>query len=229
MHRKILAICSALVALGAFAMVPAMASAVTLKHGATTLATGTKITALNEEHALFVAGGTTVTCNENWMTGTVHANTGGTGANSLMGTISAASFNNAGGKDCTSGLGEVKVKIPTLEAGKHWCISNTKTADEWQLQGGACTGAVEQLKFVLTFTSILGAEVTCEYGSEESKPVTGSFTTGTAPATLKVEKEPPFIRLNANGLCPETGKITKMAFNLYTDNLNKEGLTITNP
>src|SRR3954454_8041445 len=64
MQRKILAICAALVALGALAIAPTMVSAATLKDTSggvvTTLAAGAKITAYSTGTALFKGSGLTV-------------------------------------------------------------------------------------------------------------------------------------------------------------------------
>jgi hypothetical protein len=213
MYRKILGICTALIAFGAFAILPAMASAspvLTEKGTVGGLPTGTKITATNTGDAIFQAGSLSVKCNENWLTGTVVKNNG----SEIEGTIENAKFQASYKTEtrCDGGelLGATRVKTTlTNEGGKtHWCIKSTKTADQWELLGAGCGSAGE-----LTF--ILEGNITCSY--KRSGSVGGTFTTNEEPAKLTVTGEPEFVKDEGSFLCPASGKITTMVFDLYTD------------
>jgi hypothetical protein len=241
MQRKILAIVTALVVLGALAIVPAMASAVVLTHAGTRVlstqdtATPPKITGLGDEHGLFVgSNGTTVTCNDYWMTGDLHRNTGLPGT-IVEGTIEKATFHNETGgvtEDCSSSPFPnlpVKVTIPALtnEPGGtgHWCVyGNSELGDEVELKGLNCTGVGNGIiTFILKFTG----GPTCKYKREAS--IKATFVTNVTPATLKVVGEPEFVLHGSEGLgCPASGKITKMAFRLYTDKATESEST-SNP
>lgn len=217
MHKKLITACLALVAFAAMAVVPALASASpVLTDASGTVAVGSKISATSTttENAIFKAGSTEVKCNENKMTGTVKTNSGSL----IEGTIESASFASeltSEATDCDGGelFGPTTVDIPGLVAGKsHWCIKSTKTADQWELIGANCGTASGTLTFVLT-----GKFLTCRY--TRSTSVVGTFTTNTSPATLKVTGEPEFTGTGEGNsfLCPATGKITTMNFDLYTD------------
>lgn len=236
MHKKILAICAALVA---FAIVPAVASASpVLTENGTALAASVKITALSTktENAVFAAGSTEVKCNENWMTGTVHRNK----ENIVEGTIEKAEFRSnltTSGTDCDGGslLGPTVVEIPDLTnfggTGEkaHWCIKTVPKTDEWELEGRSCTSTVAPtLTFILRSTGGLK----CAY--IRTATVRGTFTTNSTPVTLKVTGEPEFTGAGEGNsfLCPGAGKIRSMDFDLYTDTATeaeseKDGLTIS--
>jgi len=198
MHKKILAICAALVAL---AVVPAAASAspvLTTSAGAT-VATGSKLTAVNNGSIVFTgSNGVNVTCSSSTMGGQVKTNSG----TLIEGTIESATFTGAGGGKCSSnGLGEVGVTVPGLKAGtSHWCIKTTKTADAFELIGANCGTASGTLTFILH--TAVGE---CQYTRTSS--VTGTFTTNVVPATLTLGGEPEFTRENSNALCPSSGKL----------------------
>jgi len=223
MHKKILAICAALVALGALVVAPTMASAATLKDTTTgavedTLAVGAKILAISEETSVFQAGSLNVECNENYLTGEVHQNNG----TQILGTITHAKFQGPESETkCKSSLGATRVTIPALtnEGGTgHWCVQSVPEEDKFQVFGRSCTEAGNG---VLTFVLDAPLGVTCRYKRE--LPVTGTLTTNTnhEAATLSVTGEPVFNREEtSSGLCPpasEPGKIKSMKFRLYTD------------
>jgi hypothetical protein len=225
MHKKILAICAALVAIGALAIPAAASAAVTLREGGASLAAGAKITATQDTTdpiSVFSASGLLVECNENWMTGVIHRNDG----TNVEGTIESAKFQsnlNETGTACKSPqLGPTTVTIPILtnepKTGEgrgegHWCIKNIAGEDKFEVQGRACTSTGTQ-----TLTFILESSIaTCSY--TRSTPVSGTFTTttGANATTLSVTGEPEFSRESGGILCPAVGKITKMKFELFTD------------
>jgi hypothetical protein len=225
MNRKILGICTALAALVALAIVPAMGLATSpVLTYAKAVATGQKITAIGEETAEFVgSNGVSWSCNDFWLTGSVHKNS----ETEITFTIEGASFANGtdtgGTEDCSSSLGvAVKVTIPGLtnEGGtKHWCIrTNNELLDEFDLKGKGCTDeGAEELTFKLNFTGLLD----CAY--KRSTPLTGSYTTNSSPATLKLNHESVFIlheQMKTSIFapnCPDSEKLVKLSANLYTD------------
>src|SRR4051794_21214157 len=155
MHRKILGICAALVAIGALMAIPALAAAspVVTENGVK-VETGKKIVAIGEEKSEFNAGSgiLKVACDDFWLTGTLVANTGTT----IQGTIERASFNNKNAttgetEPCSGTLGATTVSIPGLVAGtSHWCLhAAEKPADQFSLVGANCGTATGTVTFVL--------------------------------------------------------------------------------
>ncbi len=217
MQRKLLSIC---LALAIFAIVPATASATFLtdtnSEGVTRLLpVGAKVKAISEGTAIFRAGSLEVKCNENFMTGTVVRNDG-----IVEVTIKDAKFQSNLTPEptkCQSSLGNTTVTIPALtnEAGKtgHWCLK-TKANDEFDVFGRNC--GVEG-NGVLTFIlDVAGQE--CGYKREAA--ASGHFTTPPEhkPSTFRITNEPTFVRhVGSTLFCPAEGKITEMAFFLYTD------------
>ncbi len=216
MHRKLLGIC---LALAAFAIIPATASATFLTDtsgGSTTLVkVGSKIKAISEETTIFQAGELRVECNENFITGTVVKNNG-----SVEVTIEDARFQSNLTNEptkCKSSLGNITVTIPALtnEGGtKHWCIKNG-IANNFNLFGRSCNEEGNgTLTIVFHFSSF-----SCYY--DRSTAISGAFTTpGEHKAsTLSVIGAPIFIREPPSNelFCPKELSITTMKFNLFTD------------
>jgi hypothetical protein len=209
MHKKILAICAALVALGALAIPAAASAAVTLREAGTTVATGSALLAKGSGESIFSAGELTVTCTNNNMTGEVVKNNGTT----VEGTIKTASFKGAEAEEKCKGssfIGATKVDIPGLVSGSsHWCVKNIAGEDKFELIGANCGTAAGTLTFTLT-----GAFINCSY--TRSSAVTGTFTTttGLTATTLTLGANQTFN--SEGGFCPATGSITKMKFTLFT-------------
>jgi hypothetical protein len=229
MHRKILAMCASLVALGAFAIAPSVASATTLKDTVngvdTTLPVGAKIIADSTGVSKFNGGiAGNVECNENVMTGQVTLNKG----NEVEATIEAAYFQSnltTEGTKCKSSFaGPVTVTIPALtNAGGagHWCIKTEKGTDNWVLWGNNCGTVVGSGS--LTFILDIGTLV-CKYEREKVnnlQSVTGTFTTDAGShvaGTLKLSGTPVFPAEAGNPFgCPASGKLEEFDFDLYTD------------
>ncbi len=223
MHRKILGICAALVALAAFAIVPAMAAASPALTDAGVLApTGTKVVATGEETSKFTSGFVSVECSKSALTGTLTSNTG----SNIQTTVESATFENEKEVDCSSNLGATRVTVPGLtnEGGtEHWCIvANSETgADKGQVRPRACTASTGgAFKFTLDITNapFLGT-VICKY--TRSANLTGSFVTNASPATLKLEGEPVFnLEAGSSGSCSSEGKLVKLNTTLETDETN---------
>lgn len=222
MSKKILGICAALVALAALAIPASASAATTLREGGVPLNASpeVKILATQHEESIFEAGGGTVVCTENTMTGSVHTNDH---TNGITGTITHAAFRGTESETrCKSSLlGPTKVDIPALDNKTgDWCIKNVAGTDNFEVLGRGCTEAGNG---TLTFT--LTGSLTCTY--TRSSGVEGHFTTTEAPATLTVTNNPEFTRESPSSfLCPANGKITKMAFTLFTDTEKEEPVSI---
>lgn len=228
MHKKILGICAALVALAAFAIAPAMAAASPhLTEGSTPVAVNSKITATGLNSSEFTSGFITVKCNDYWMTGTVVKNNG----TEVQGTLEKASYNSKNAsnetEDCSSTLGATKVTIPGLtnEGGtQHWCIEATsETPGEGSVQPHGCGGTGGSFTFVLDVTNFFGSHVICRYTRTNNIPI--SYTTGTDVVSLK--GEPEFsLEATSSSSCSSTGKLKNMSFTLETDESPFTAITI---
>jgi hypothetical protein len=223
MHRKIHGICAALLAFGAVLIGPASALAVThlvdaggnVKVGA--LIKGIGGGANSAHHFTFKGEGLEMTCNENYLTGSLHK-----AENPVELTITAGAFDsnlNASGTDCKSNLGATRVTLPQLEKtpAEHWCLVSSAN-DTFNFFGRSCTTEGNgKLTFILDNTPL---GIQCAYVREAA--LTGTFKTGTLGAEqttqLKVTGEPVInTELPSNSLCPATEKIVSMTFGLYTD------------
>jgi hypothetical protein len=212
MHKKILAICAALVALGALAIPAAASAAVTLREAGATVATGSGILTKGLGEFTCSAGELTVNCFKSEMAGTVVKNNGTT----VELTIKTAKFGGtAAGEACTgsSFIGATTVDIPGLVSGtSHWCIKNVPGEDKFELIGANCVTAAGTLTFTLT-----GFFINCSY--TRSTPVTGTFTTTTGSfgaTTLTLGANQTFN--SEGGFCPATGSITRWGNVLNTTN-----------
>jgi hypothetical protein len=217
MDRKILGICAALVALGAFAIAPSMASAtLTLQDtvGANTekIAVGKTIIADSEGAGKFNNGtGMVFACNENIITGTVTRNDG----NEVRWTIEGAwiqSNLSIGGTRCKTPFEELTVTFPGLTSGGgkgHWCLRTIPNKDEWELWGNGCE--TEPGSGELTF--ILGS---CAYKKLGS--IKGAFTTVSAAHEATTLSFPVVEFLNESSpFCQPREILEEFKFNLYTD------------
>jgi hypothetical protein len=200
MHKKILAICAALVA---FAVAPAMASASpVLQEGGATVATGSTITATNDGNIVFTSNLGPVTCTESDLHGKVVTNSG----KLIEGTIEAALF-----KGCHSWAGSVTVTPENL----HWCIKSGAFGS-FTLRGGGCNEAQRALMFTLDFS--FGQ---CTF--ERTSAVNGTYNSGTTPVTLLLTGEPEFVRVSGGFGCPSFGKLHAA---YWLETTNGTGLTI---
>jgi hypothetical protein len=211
MHKKILA---AVVALVAFAAVPAIATASPILTENGTVVSG-KILATQSGSIVLTTSFGNVTCTKSTLTGTVLKNgPAGTGTH-IEGTLEKATFTNETGGACSSTF-PFNPSFTVDPENLHWCITGggTLAADTFSIRGGGCTEAAKNLKF--TLTSALG---NCTY---ERATVTGSFVTNVTPVTLKVGASQTFTRTaGSESLCPATGTLDG-GWNLYTDNLPTE-------
>lgn len=217
MHKKILGICAALVALGALAIGPATAMAEThftdTTEGVnTTVGAGAKLKAIGTV-AVFKAGESlTVTCNENFLTGAVHRDEAGT----VEASITNAQFDSnltESPTDCSSSLGATRVTIPALEGGGTWCLKNG-VGDNGSVFGRACTAeSVGVITFILDVTGV----TSCKYKREAA--IAGTFSTpeNHSASVLTVAGGQKFVLDEPNIFCPKEGEITEMSFGIYTD------------
>jgi hypothetical protein len=199
MHKKILGICVALVALGAM-IAPAMASASpVLTENGTAVATGVNINATLEEGTTskltIVKGGEAVVCTKSTLTGKLTKNSG----THIEGDITVASFKGSAAEEkCTTNfIGNTAVDVNNPS----YCITagGELAKDTFQILPHLCGGTGGTFTFTLT-----GALGTCKY--ERSTAISGTFTTGGTQATLTVTGEPEFKGEATNTFpCPAQG------------------------
>jgi hypothetical protein len=224
MNRKIIGTFTALVALAAFAVAPAVSSAAFLKETVggqpLVIPAGAPVVAYNElgTSVKLVTPAFTVECNEVTMTGRVHANHAPNG--DVLVTIEDVWFrgDEAIETRCTDNGTPAKVLIPAItnEGGKqHWCIKNPFNTDEFLLEPRNCTEAVGgEFTFVIVTTGMA-----CPY--QRAANITGTVTTKdieNKPATFKANPGQEFKKeAGAPFLCPESFKIENFLFEMYTD------------
>jgi hypothetical protein len=222
MQRKMTGLFAALVAFGAFALVPAISSAHGLTDtsgGLTTkVAVGSKIAAYNESGSSvkFNASGLVIECQETTLLGTVNANPHTVGG-AVLGTIEDAFFRGTEAEThCKSTLGRATITIPALtQAGgtSHWCIKSTPETDKFVVEPHNCGGAGGEFTFLLH-----AGGTTCGY--TRTANLTGTFTTTAAThaaATLSLDKEQALTKHVGGFLCPASGKLEEFNFEMFTD------------
>jgi hypothetical protein len=198
MHKKILALCAALVAL---AVTPAMASASpVLQEGGVNVAVGSSITA-TATTVQFTSNLGTVTCAKSVLHGKVSANTG----KLVEGNVEKATFTNNEGGACESWAGAVTVTTENLP----WCVQTTSTtADTFKIRGGGCGAAEKNLQFTLDFPGF-----SCKFS--KAGGVTGTYKTGTGTldSTSAV-----FSLIEGGFFCPSSGTLDPETYHLETSN-----------
>lgn len=216
MHRKLITACMALAAFMAFAVVPSISSASPeLTHPTgTTLKVGSKIDATNVGDTLMTdaGGGVLTRCSSATMTGTVTSNTG----TAIAADISTATFSGtAAGGACTGSFGSTTPTPKNLP----WCIKSTKTADQFEVRGGACSEASKPITFILD--APFGVE--CKYS--RTSAILGTFATHPSDAVLTISKVE-FPGESTPFPCPSTGYLD-MSFTLETDTPTAEPIYIS--
>jgi hypothetical protein len=198
MHKKILAICAALVA---FAALPAMASASpVLQNSGVTVATGSGIKATNVTNTVMTTSLGNIVCSTSTMAGTLVTNSG----TLIEGNIESASFSGTGASGkCTGPFGDVAVTVPSLP----WCIKTTKTADQFELRGGKCSEGSREVTFILDAS--FGE---CKYSRAS---VLGTLTTGGTQAHLTASGVEFAAEAGNPFGCPSNGKLD-MTYKLET-------------
>jgi hypothetical protein len=183
MSKKLMTGLLALVAFAALAL-PAVASA-SPELGETnpswvTLTKGAKIegTSLTTSKMTSPGGAVLTECSTATMAGELFENTG----TSIKGTISTATFTNAGGAACSTFFGGTATVTTNVGNGTPWCLQSAKE-DKFEVKGGACGGVARSITFVLD-TSTAGV---CKYNSSVF-PV-GSFTTDVSGLNLEFTLE----------------------------------------
>lgn len=218
MKKWVLTMCTVLAALGAF-MTPATASAApVLTENGTKLAVGAKITATNDGSAKFSGAFGAAECTSFWTTSTLVTNDSTKGIK--------ATVENGGASGCTSNIGAMDLTFPkaTNEGGtRHLCIQTVAGEDKGEMLPFGCNSEeAGEMTILANFTE---SGLKCPY--KRSAGISGSFTTNSAPATLKLGGEPEFLKEEGSILCPASVKITQIAFNIYTDNVEETPLSIS--
>jgi hypothetical protein len=193
MRKKMLSTCLSLVALTAFAVIPAAASAtknIVVKENGVNLPVGTKLLATTPTLTMGGEAPSTVLYHcKGEMTGTVVKNDT---VNGSAGTITSANFFNTTGttgSHCASNTFGATLGITT--EGLPWCLTSVTNADQVKLEGGDCNGVASNLKFTMHLT-IFGAPAgTCTYSAASALGnvtlETGKITA--VPASTTFSKE----------------------------------------
>jgi hypothetical protein len=217
MFKKIALSCMALVALAALAL-PAVASAKNTptlldSEGVVKVGSKTWLTNVGELTLTNTSGAGLFHCTTADLTGEVTSNsTGNIAMNLTLATIAGTGsiHPTTGDKECTGSMGSFGMVVSTPV-----CLRSNEAmaTGEFQITGGACSGAAGNVK-ITTLSTTAGA---CEY--ETTSSVRGDFTTGGAQATLTVRNTQAGsgIKLIKGGfLCPSSSML-KASFGLETD------------
>jgi hypothetical protein len=210
MLKKTIAACVAVVA---FAVVPAMASASpVLTESGSPVPVGAKILATQSGNILLTTTAGTVTCTKSTMTGVVKTNSG----TKIQGEIETATFTGAAAEARCESTFLFNPTFKVTAENLPWCIESSG-GDAFTVRGGKCAEAAKNLKF--TLSSVLG---NCTY---ERASVTGTYETNKTPVTLKVGAAQTFTRV-AGTICPASGTLSG-GWNLETDVSPFTGLSIS--
>ena len=236
MHKKLLTVCFAALALGAIAL-PAIAQAtnspVVTHPTGTVLASGTKIEATNIGETLMrntETGAIQLACTTATMTGTLTKNETG----NVQGEISSASFTGTGSEGRCTGF--VSVKVVPLNF--PWCLksNNTMLTDEFTVTGAGCGSAAKTLEFQL----LPSTGGTCTYRATKAS-IKGTYTTHAAgDAKMRIPRsglstneekstETGFTKVHDStffSVCPSSSYL-EMEFTLETDGVVNSGLFIS--
>ncbi len=225
MNRKLIGTFVAVLAFAGLAVFPAISSAHWLKEtvggSEVFVPMGAKVVAYSEEgqQAKFQgSNGWVVECDENILTGSVHANHDAMG--NVQITVEDVWFQGKeGGTLCKSTLGAAKVTVPAVtnfQGASHWCIKTINLTDKFILEPHNCTGVGGAFTFGVHMGGI-------ECGFERKENIEGTFTTGDVfnqPVTLTLNPNQAFVTdktIKHSPLCPPNWSVSLGAFQLYTD------------
>jgi hypothetical protein len=175
MHKKIIAASLGVIALAAFALAPAVASAVVLTDKTGVVPGNALLRGTNTGILVWTFSGNKIECSTSTMEGAVVENSG----TAFKWNVTGASFSGTGTSgDCTSSLGSIKVTTPSLP----WCLSSNKTADAFEIRGGKCSEAAKSLTFSMDVTGV----ATCSYTKSS---VAGTFTTAVEKSAFSINEQ----------------------------------------
>jgi hypothetical protein len=217
MHKNLITICTALAMLAATVVGPSAAFAtntplLTAPAGTVAVAGSTIVGTAGETILANTNGEPILTCSNAKMSGEVTKNFGG----NVEGNITSAAIFGPN----TPVAGEpnnacVAILDFSVTATTPWCLRSTTVmaTDAFSLRGGKCSEAAKPIVFHLVFSN-----TTCTYERTTiSGPITGTFTTGTSPASLTVSSTPAgsgFVKTAGSSfICPSSG-VLKMTFTL---------------
>jgi hypothetical protein len=231
MHTKLIGLCASLVALAAFAIVPALSSAHvandTVAGVVTKVAVGSKIVGYSEETSVLESPGLRVECNENKLTGTVTRDEPGKG---FQGNIEDAWFQSnltTSDTDCNTNFFSLPARITlnatngTLGTLTDYCIETIQGTDKFKLEPHKCGGNKGAFTFQVDVTG--GPEC----GFTRTTNIEGTFTTGAhgVPATFTANGVgfTTSAHPGHSGLCPASGTLNNLKFKIYTDTCETSG------
>jgi hypothetical protein len=200
MHRNLLKACVPLLAVAAFIVLPATASASpALTSPLGTLApVGTKFKGTTIGATRMTMGSVTLECTSGANSGVLLKNTG----TFIEGEIQTLEVSGtAAGGDCTSALGDFKVTTSPGN-GLPYCMRTTKTADQLEIRGGSCSSAARPITYLIDFTS---SGVSCDY--ERSTGIMATFTTTPNDATATQSEVAFSLAAGSSFFCPTSAKL----------------------
>jgi hypothetical protein len=178
MQRKMIATCVSLVALAAFALIPAAASAnqnVVVKEGGVLVEVGKKLTATTPTLTMRGEAPSTALFHcKGEMTATLVANNTTTGSKATIETANFFNTTSTTGSHCASNTFGATVGVTT--EGLPWCLTSVTNKDQVLLEGGDCKGEALPLKFTVHLTVFGAASGTCTYSAPSAL---GNVTLGT--------------------------------------------------
>jgi hypothetical protein len=206
MFKKLILAGMAIAAFAAFAVAPAASASPVLTEKGVAVAANSLVTFTSTETPTFT-GAFNVTCTKGTITAKVTKNSG----TKIEGTALAANVQYSGtgtGGDCTSALGSTRVIVNS-----ELCLTS-EASDTFVING--CEAKPVEFTLEVTGTG------PCKYSTSAIK---GTFTTNATPATVKVTEQEAK-KIEGGFFCPSSGKLDQ-DFDLYTDNAEEAGLTIS--
>ena len=221
MRRKMIATCMSLVALAAFAVIPAAASAsknIVVKENNELVKVGEKLTATTPTLTMRGEAPSTALFHcKGEMTATLHKNDTVNGSQAIISTANFFNTTGSTGSHCASNTFGATIGVTT--EGLPWCLTSVTNQDQVKLEGGGCTGAAGNLKFTVHLTVFGAAAGTCTYSAASAL---GNVTVGTGkitavPASSTFAKEGKCTTETAESNLPPSANM-EGEFTISTDN-----------
>lgn len=198
MQKKLSLTSVALVAFFALVIAPAAPASPVLTENGVALSVGTSVTGISTLGMKFT-GGFGVECEVGSVNGTVTKNTGTEIASEVP--VGSAMFTNAGGAECSSSFGLVRVKVTSK-----LCMATIPKTDNVTITGCGSNP--------VTFDLTVFGFSACRYSTAT---IAGTFTTGSNPATVNVSGAPASEEEPRTFFCPDTGSLD-FEWEMYTTN-----------
>jgi hypothetical protein len=208
MSRTIIAVCTAIAAIAAFAIVSTASANPVLTHPTgTVVPQGIKVKGTNVGSTTFVTSLGSFGCTAGQITAVVTTNETARGTEA---ELTSASLSN-----CTTWAGAVTVTTNPPTNGLPWCLEATSASDEGFLRGGGCASVVRPIRFVLDFS--FGE---CTYQRATAARSTLRTDVAFEDATFSL-KEQEWTLFSGGSLCA-TSFLLNATFTMETDSTSAE-------